>query len=344
MVQGMSRLSNWMLAVFSLFASTAQGETARLQLGPFEPTNPRQLTITLGSDDFGDYEALNGSFSSFAQCQTVPNGLWVDVDGEGDCIRYFAHGLRSGPNPRVMVYLSGDVLLRTSKGIRFITPAYGKISPDGLEAEMREWSAGAGIPAIYISRPGIYGSSGDHNNRRQAREIALVDGAVDQLASRFHISDFVIVGHSGGGQIAAALLNRRADVGAAVISSGLVAVKQVTAFWENRRTIPGTELQDESAFYDPIDEVAGIRKHPPPSIYLISDWEDPIVPIETQQAYAARLRAAGLKVVQIYAQAVGRSHHDLSQQAKLAAVMLVRGNPAAEIKQAVQDFNVEVPD
>lgn len=90
---------------------------------------------------------------------------------------------------------------------------------------MADWSADAGRPAIYLARSGIYGSSGDHNKWRTYCEIELMDRALDLLKARHNIALFVLTGHSGGGQIAAALLNRRRDIATSVLSSGLVSMK-----------------------------------------------------------------------------------------------------------------------
>jgi acetyl esterase/lipase len=210
-----------------------------------------------------------------------------------------------------------------------------------IEKEMADWSADAGLPALYLARPGIYGSSGDHNMRRTHREIELMERALDMLKERYDIRSFILTGHSAGGQIAAALLNRRQDIAASVLSSGLVSVKQVTAYWEFRREIPGRLLYDAQTYYDPIDEIGRIRRDPLPEIYLISDPEDRIVPFYSQLYYVRRLRGAGLRPHHIYAYAAGPQRHLLAGHAKRAAALLARQKSAEDIRMALAKLDAQ---
>src|SRR5690606_15312737 len=146
---------------------------------------PQQLNIPVGTTTFDPEEALHGAYSSEETCAAVPNSLWVELEGRGDCIRYYAHGFANGSNPRVLVYFSGDVMLRTRLGVRHIVPSYSMRSPAAIEDEMREWSKHSGLPAIFLARPGIYGSSGDHNARREVREIELMNRSLDLLKARY---------------------------------------------------------------------------------------------------------------------------------------------------------------
>lgn len=317
-----------------------QASADPLVLGPFERTRPQELSVPAGDQGFDPNQALHGSFSTPEQCRTIPQSIWVEWEGTGDCIRYYGYGLAEGNNPVVMVYFGGDVMLRTQKGARYIGDSYARQSPASIMGEMEEWARKGGRPAVFIARPGIYGSSGDHNKRRQRREIELMDRSLESLAKQFGISSFILVGHSAGGQIVAALLNRRRDISAVAISSGLVSVKQVAAFWENRREIPGRLLYDPRSFYDPVDEVDRIPRDTKTAIYVLSDPEDRSVPFFSQLYYVRRLRALGLHPVHIYAQASDRSRHLLAYHARLAAALVAQGKSAPEIRKAVLDFEL----
>lgn len=267
--------------------------------------------------------------------------LWVEFEGAGDCIRYYQHGLVAGANPTVLVYFGGDVMLRTSKGVRFITPSYAKQSPATIEADMAEWSRQAGIPAIFIARPGIYGSSGDHNQRRYEREMRLMDRAVEMIKTRHSVASFIMAGHSAGGQVVASLLNWRTDISAAAISSGMVSVTQVANFWEKRRQIAGRLLYDSRAFYDPMGEVGQIDKRTPPKIFVLSDPEDRVVPFFSQLYYVRRLRQLGLAPHHVYLQAPDARRHVLATYAKLVAALVAKGQDPAEIRRAVSELNIK---
>lgn len=334
------RLIRWVLVAFAVpgASQTALAESPRL--GPFEYPRPKELRSTAGNERFDAYEALNGSFSSRDSCETQTDRFWIDIDGEGDCIRYYHHGLADGPNPVVLVYFGGDVMLRTNAGVRFISGSYLSQTPATLAADMKAWSEQAGLPAILIARPGIYGSSGDHNERRHRREMDLMDRAVDAIKDRHGVTSFVLTGHSAGGQIVASLINWRDDVTAAVISSGMVSVKQVANFWERRRTIPGRLLYDADAFYDPVAEIGMIATDPAPQIYVLSDPEDRAVPFFSQLYYVRRLRNSGFEPQHIYVEAADVQRHLLADYAKLAAALIANGKAPADVRRSIAELNI----
>lgn len=307
------------------------------RLGPFEIPKPRPLIFATGEQTFTPYEALNGSIAGREDCKRYDQTLWVETKSSSACIRYYEAGLASS-NRIALVYLAGDVILRTSKGVRFISPTYTTKSPSSLNRDMDDWSRQAGVPAIYLARPGIYGSSGNHNLRRQLSEVELVDAALDELKRRYSISGFILVGHSGGGHVAASLLNRRRDITAMVASSGMLAVKRAMITLDRRWKINPRLLYDVKDFYDPVDDVAEIPKNPRPRIYILSDPEDRSVPFFSQMYYVKRLRAVGQKPQHFYAQAADKSHHILVDQARLATSMLARGSSDREIRNALADY------
>lgn len=329
-----------MLVLLRLGWSVAAADELRLR--PFDRLEPRQLLIPGGDEPFTPREALHGSFSSPQHCAKVPGGLWVEMDGTGDCIRHYAAGLDPGPHPKVMVYFSGDALLRNTRSIRFIGETYAHQTPAKITADMAEWSDQAGVPAIFLARPGLYGSSGNHNLRRLPREIALVGAALDMLKSRHGIAEFILVGHSGGGHLAASLLNSRRDIAAVVISSGLVSVKQLAKLWSKRRSVPDPFIFPPDAYYDPMDGVEQIRRDPTPQIYVLSDPQDTAVPFASQLRYVKRLRAAGFEPIHIYAHAPDPGHHLLVRHARRAAALIAREKAPRDIVRALDEIDLEL--
>ncbi|MFO2465574.1 serine hydrolase [Pseudomonas sp. 15FMM2] len=310
-------------------------------LGPFEKPEPKALSVITGDTPFPADEALHGTVASEALCAQVPNGLWVEVEGQGYCIRYYAYGLASQDNSRVLVYFGGDALLTSSKGVRHISTSYQSQSPAKIEAATAEWSCEANAPAIFLARPGLYGSSGSHLMRRQPLEIALMDQALDGLKQQYNIGAFILAGQSGGGLIVAALLSRREDITAAVLASSLLSVRQVAAYWEYQRDIPARLHQDSTRFYDPLDDIERIPQAPAPIIYVISDPEDQVVPFNTQLRYVRHLRKAKLKPQHVFAHAKAPAHHVLTDHARRAATLIAKGATPQAIRTQLNKLDRE---
>lgn len=98
-----------------------------------------------------------------SRCPDDASYAWVrHAEGE-DCIRYFAGGeLRRAP--LAIVQFSGD------------RDASSRLPPEEIrnntrrvrEAIAARQAKRAGVPVIFVARPGTYGSSGNHDERRRA--------------------------------------------------------------------------------------------------------------------------------------------------------------------------------
>lgn len=301
---------------------------------------PKLLTVALGDRSFDPHDALHGSYSSPEHCSGVPDALWVEVGDFGECIRYYSAGLDSANNPLALLFFSGDIVLTTARGVRFISKSYAQQTPDRLTELMHEWAADAGAPAIYIGRPGIFGSSGEHEKRRLPYEIELMNRSVKLLKERHRIEQFILVGQSGGAQIAAALLNRRQDIAAAVLTSGLLSVHQTVRRWRRVKPVPGGAIYPVGALYDPMNEVNLIRRDPEPTIILISDPRDAVMRLHSQLAYLRKLQAEGLHPSHIYAHGQGLKRHSLGAHGRKAAALLARGKTLHEIRHALVELDM----
>jgi len=245
--------------------------------------------------------------------------------------------LSAADNPTVLVYFSGDVLLKTKEGVRFVGAGYERQSPERIERDMARWSERAGVPAIFVARPGMFGSSGDHDQRREPREVMLLERKLDAIKRRHRVSAFILVGQSGGGHIAASLLNRRRDVSAVVLSSALLSVREVTDHWNKRRTVQSAS----AALYDPIDHLDGIRRDPKPLILVLSDPRDRVVPYPSQLTYVRRLQAAGFEPQHIILSATDKNHHALARHGRRAAELIARGEQVGAIRAALEGLSAQ---
>jgi len=176
---------------------------------------------------------------------------------------------------------------------------------------------------VALARPGIFGSSGNHQERRRPREVAIVGAALDALKAAFGWTTIDLAGFSGGGHLVAALIADRSDVGCAVIASGVVSVRQRNAEmkWE-------TDVTGFSDFVDPIDPIERVAQCPPRQVIILTDPEDKIVPSASQSAYVAALRKVGVSVEHRLIRALEPTRHVLHE----AALFTAAANPSFEYR------------
>ena len=251
-------------------------------------------------------------------CNWPDTSIWVEVDGKGECIRYFHAGLEADAFQEgldsgerlVHVWFHRDKLnhyWRRPGGQSVQVIGYSNNDPDTLrgfaERELRTY----GIPYIRLSRPGAYGSSGDHKQRRRPRELKVVNAALNRLKDKYSIKKFALTGQSGGGHIVGSLLANRDDIKCAVITSGVVAVRMRLRERGWRRDATGY-----SDYFDPIDHVSEIPRDEQRRIFVVGDPRDSNVPFQTQSAYYEAVKEAGHRAWLIQANGRGEEHHGLS--------------------------------
>ena len=300
---------------------------------PPAAAEPMALSAVEGDARFDPAELVAGTVSDAATCRTISGAVWVRVEERGDCIRYYAGGLKPGrTNPDAIVFLHGDVLnvLTNGAGVQAPEP-YGETTPSGITRNVRRWAEEAGRPVLFIAKPGTFGSSGDHKERRRPREVALVAAALDQIKRRHGLERLHLAGQSGGGHMVAALIAQRRDIGCAVIAAGATAVRQ--RWQELGRAADLTGFAD---VYDPIDHVTGIPRRPAPRIIVISDPRDRRVSISSQSAYLDRLRDIDFSPLHVIAGAPAPDYHGLAGAARMAARLCADGATEADIAMAVQ--------
>lgn len=252
---------------------------------------------------------IHGITVTESACRTSYGAVWVTVDGKGDCIRYFKSGVMPDRNDLVYVWFHGDRVKRHGTLMR-PTPNYESTSNiPSLQARAHLRRQFLNRPYIQISRPGVYGSSGEHGKRRSPREVMSMNGALDKIKKQFNIRAFILTGQSGGGHIVASLLAYRDDILCAVITSGVTSVK--ARYRLNGDSYDPTGQSDDE-LYDPIDHVAEILPDPKRQVYVIADPRDRNVPASTQRAYADALNARGVSARYIEEErGTGSQHHGL---------------------------------
>lgn len=244
------------------------------------------------------------------------HAVWVEHSLGTECIRYFpSDGLDAAPGQAhakvAVLYFHGDHLAGSNP-----LGNYGKISAQGLRKNMQAYYRKFKVPYILIGRPGVYGSSGNHTQRRRLKESYSLNAAVDAIKARYGLEQVVLAGQSGGAYTTAALLTLgRTDVKCAAASSGVYAVNELAEIKRAKngsRPRPGCDVTNYCDAYEVIDHVNGIAPDAKRVIYLIANPEDQNTVFPLQKKFADKVAAAGHHVELIEAAGRGPEGHSLS--------------------------------
>ena len=152
-----------------------------------------------------------------ALCEAGAGRVWAQIPSYGiksQCIAYY---LSRGSNGAklALLFFDGDVPdeeMRDQPGNDHLTKVRRALD---LLAQK------SGIDFIFVARPGVFGSSGNHGDRRRPAEFLVLNRAVDLIKERHGYQRLVLAGQSGGASVVAALLTLgRTDIICAVPASG----------------------------------------------------------------------------------------------------------------------------
>ncbi|WP_246547555.1 alpha/beta hydrolase family protein [Ancylobacter defluvii] len=314
--------------------STTICRAAVISLALATATGPALAQSVPEKANFDPAKVVAGIAITQQECAALEQkntAIWVQAGGASVCMRYFAAGLAfaPGPNPVAMVWLNGDVLGPKGNNADKRQSGFGPREMVALEQRL---SSEFGVPAIFLARPGTYGSAGKHFTMRgRPVEAALVDAALDGLKERYGIGAFALGGHSGGGTLVAEMLARRQDLRCAVISSGASAYR---AYLEARGLLKPSERLTR---FDPYDALDKIPADPQRRIFVIGDPRETNVPFSAQRLYFEGLTARGHAAWLIPLQrASDTRHHDLVDFGELADGMCAAGKSTKAIIAALQ--------
>jgi pimeloyl-ACP methyl ester carboxylesterase len=252
-----------------------------------------------------------------ANCPDRSGYLWVQpVEGPA-CIRYFASSDLDGASTAI-VQFSGD---RDTVMNQVPTRIPGNTEPlRTLDAQRNRDRAG--VPWVFMARPGTYGSSGDHRRRREPVEFHALDAALDALMQRHRLQRIVILGHSGGATAGAALLTLgRTRVTCAVLTSGAYGLLE-RARLKGMSKDGRTDTTGSTEFYDPLDHVDGIARDPARRIVMIGNRDDRNTPFALQQRFADAVARAGHRIELRTHAAEPPEYHDLTDRIGLTTASL----------------------
>jgi hypothetical protein len=311
-------LSSWPMAAWLALAPT----TAAAQ---FQNSTKRPATTA----PTGQLDAVSPE-----TCERTPLRVFVTTSQGTECISYYVSGGMPATVPQAVIHFHGDF------------PRELMMAPDRSAAMGRSFQVRAdraarkfGMPYIYVVRPGLLNSSGDHLKRRQAKEFLTLNAAVDRIKQRHSIDRIAIAGQSGGGSVVAALLSLgRTDVACAAPGSGAF---DVVGLYQTRSTLSGRPPTDRqlqiyrARFYSPIEHIAEIPKDATRRLFVVGDPRDKNTFFAQQRDYAYRVKAAGHHAVLLYAPGAGIKKHSVGGIADEVAGLCLQGKTDEQIEAAV---------
>ena len=252
------------------------------------------------------------------QCGTISQAVWVSPKGHSFCVRYYMSN-QGGQGDRPVVFLGGDATFASMADSHKIPPADAHLEDldtDALVKIADRISKEQQTTAIDLARVGLGGSSGTHHYLRHTLlELLATNAALDEIKRRHGFAGFHVYGHSGGGNLAAGLLELRNDIGCDVPAEGQLSHPNPHGI----RLEKGPSADPAHQVFDVTEDASIIAQNRSARILVVTDPEDRIVTAEHQTPFVDRLRRLGRQVDQFFVQSDGPDHHGT---AFLAAVVM----------------------
>ena len=283
-------------------------------------------------------DMLRGITTTRDRCAATAWTLWLNVDGQDFCVRYYL-STAGGEGARPVIFLTGDhfgtVNIRTWQWIPIgedknanvtYDPAntYRDINTDDLIKTADAFSKMAKTTAIYLARMGIGGSSGNHVFRKTLLELNLMNAALDAIKQRHGFEGFHLAGQSGGSTIVTGLAAGRSDIACAVSGSGRLV-----------RSYYGSSTDPARTLVNPLEFIPSIVQNQSVRFIMVTDSADRSVPAKEQTPFAERMHQAGRDIPQYFVTATDDYHHDVVGYTELVAGGCVLKKSDADIATAV---------
>ena len=265
------------------------------------------------------------------QCDAIGSAVWADVPGSPVCLRSFFSDA-GGPGTTALVFFYGDMLDKQASGGR---PApyrgYEHYSVASLAAQAEAWSMRYRGPVLILARPGTFGSSGSEGHDRHTnREADIVNAALDRIKQSRSFESYDLLGHSAGGTLVFAMVERRSDIRCATAAAGAlstVEAQRLVGFRPDALYIKRT--------LDPIAHVDRIANRPAQRLIVVNDAADKVVPQTSTGHFLHELDKRGVQYLHIEAEAADPEHHQVVADGLRAAMACAHGKTDAEITALV---------
>ena len=264
-------------------------------------------------------------------CESIASRVFVRHDLGSACIAYYATPAQAQVRPAV-VYFEGDVPAGD-----VLKPNFTRDYLANMRSVFQNFANRSGVRFVFIARPGVFGSSGNHAARRSANEMLTMNAALDAVKARLGLTDIVLAGQSGGSTVAAALLTLgRRDISCAVLGSGLLSVVEIEHAHRVREHLPtiGPALL-QVLLFDPTDRLDWIERLQSRRIFILGDPTDTRTPFPQQRRFAERVHALGHHATAIEVVGQGELMHGVAHHTLPAAAQCARGADDTTIRRTV---------
>ena len=285
-------------------------------------------------------DMLRGITTTRDGCAATPQTLWLNVDKQDFCVRYYL-STAGGEGTRPVVFLQGDhfgtVDTKTwqwipmskdkNAGVTYDpnnSAQHGDVNTDDLARTADAFSKLAKTTAIYLARIGIDGTSGNHVFRKTLLELHLMNAALDAIKQRYGFEGFHLAGQSGGSTLVTALAATRRDVACAVSGSGRLGKSYDISSKDPARTL-----------VNPLGFIPSIAQNRSVRFSMVTDSADRSVPAKQQTPFAEKMHQTGRDIPQYFVAATDDYHHGVVGYTQLVTGGCVLGKSDADIATAV---------
>lgn len=230
------------------------------------------------------------SESNEIACDVQSSTVWVDQDGIKNCVQYFISNKNTNT---AIIQFYGDRDISAKKNINEIK---NNTYHDQLNI-VKNKSDVFNMTYIVIARLGTYGSSGSYKNKRELIEFETISYAIDEIKNKYEFENIVVVGHSGGATVGAALLTLgREDIQCAVLSSGTYNYmpREVNRIMSRQKDYDFSKIPTiMRERYDPIFHTENIYYDENRKVFIVGNEKDKNTPFNLQVSFAWKLISEG---------------------------------------------------
>jgi pimeloyl-ACP methyl ester carboxylesterase len=284
-----------------------------------------------GEATLGGADALAGVPEA---CEVGLRHVWVEVGGRGECIAIYATGSLQRAKHAVL-YFEGDIPPSYNRNERKLTRHLAS-----LRRTLEMLAAAYRVPYVLVARPGTFGSTGNHNERRKNREYLVMRAAVDAIREKYGLDHVSLAGQSGGATVTGAVLALGiANVKCAVPASGGYDLAAMLDWHATRQGIIGIHREHPASLsgeFNVMDRLSDIRRDPERRIFVVGDPQDQVAPFAQQRRFADGLKSLGHHAELVQETGGGPQRHGLAFTALKMAGLCATGASDAEVRRAAK--------